>query len=218
MKESIRQFDATIRCLADRWSGARPLLPGFPLLARGRPLATDQIAKVAGISNREIDEVLENARCTLNENGHLIDLFGMMLTPTYHRLEIDGKSIFSCCALWAHVIPKLVDRMVLVESVDPYNSEMVRLEITPEKVKSIKPSTSVATMAVVEPSQIERDVGSAFCRHVRHFASSESACNFAAEFSSRRIVEIEEIHELAIQLYEAIWKSMCDDEDRKIRD
>jgi alkylmercury lyase len=214
MRESIRQFDPTIRCLAERWSGAVLLLPAFPLLARGEPLTVDQIANAAGVNDHAVEEALRKARCAFNESGCLIDLFGMMLTPSYHRLEIDGKVVFSCCALWSHVIPKLVDRVVQIESVDPQSRELVRLEIAPGKVQSVHPVTALATMAVADAASIEQDVGSAFCRHVRHFASSDSARKFAAESPSCRVVEVDELHEIAAHLHEAIMGRLGDDQDR----
>ena len=208
MREFIRQFDSTIRCLAERWSGAGLLLPGFPLLAGGEPVTVGEIAKAAGVNDREVEEALRQARCAFNERGRLVDLFGMMLAPSYHRLEIRGKAVFSCCALWAHVIPKLVDRAVLVESVDPQSREIVRLEIAREKVRSVNPDTALATVAVADAASIEQDVGSAFCRYVRHFASSDSAHKFAARSPSCQVVHVHELHEIAGQLHEGILKSL----------
>ena len=214
MREPIRQFDSTIRCLAERWSGAGLLLSGIPLLARGEPLTVGQIANAVGVNDHEVEEALAKARCAFNESGRLIDLFGMTLAPTYHRLEIEGKAVFSCCALWAHVIPKLVDREVLVESVDPQSREIVRLEIAPGKVQSVNPGTAIATMAVADAASIEQDVGAAFCRHVRHFASSDSAQKFATGSPSCRVVDVDELHEVAAQLFEAILESLGDDPNR----
>lgn len=208
MSRPLKQFNDTILCLADRWSGVRPLLPGFTLLAGGSAVSPDQIARETGHSIEEIKSALEDARCTFDGDGLIVDLFGMMLAPSPHRLQIDGTAVFSCCALWAHVIPKLIDRVVLVESIDPFTNELVRLEITPERVTSIEPQTSVATLAVADAEAINRDVGSAFCRHVRHCASMESARGFAGLFSTRRIVEIGELQEAASDLYTAIWKQM----------
>jgi len=215
MRESIRQFDSTIRCLADRWSCAGLLLPGFPLLARGEPLTVGQIAGAAEVNDHEVEEALRQARCAFDESGRLIDLFGMTLAPTYHRLEIDGKAVFSCCALWAHVIPKLVSRAVLVESIDPVSREIVRLEIAPGAVQSVYPRTALATMAETDPASIEQDVGSAFCRHVRHFASSDSAYKFAAESPSFQVVDVDELHEIAGQFYNAILENLGDDRNRQ---
>ena len=112
-------FTPTIQLLARRWADAGVLLPAFPLLARGQPLEIDEIAAASGIAVDRVTRALDAARCERDAKGRLIDLYGLTLTPTHHRLEIGHKVLFSCCALWAHVIPKLVDSTVRVESVDP---------------------------------------------------------------------------------------------------
>jgi len=53
----MRRFGSTIRCLAERWSGAGLLLPGFPLLARGEPVSVGEIANAAAVDDREVGEV-----------------------------------------------------------------------------------------------------------------------------------------------------------------
>ncbi|MEE8583407.1 MAG: organomercurial lyase, partial [Acidobacteriota bacterium] len=110
-------MSSTIDLLADRWEGAGPLLACFPLLAQGEPLPIGRIAEAAGVDIQLIEQALRTARCKCDENGCLTDLFGMSLEPTHHRLEIEGRVVFSCCALWAHVIPRLVERWAEVESV-----------------------------------------------------------------------------------------------------
>ena len=108
-------FLPTLERLATRWRSAGPLLPGFALLARGRPVTVEEIAEAAGIDRGEVERSVDAARCERDPQGRLIDLYGLTLTPTIHRLAIDGKVLFSCCALWAHVIPKLVDGTVEVD-------------------------------------------------------------------------------------------------------
>ena len=207
MTDRAEQFDTTIAALSRRWSGAGPLLPCFPLLAEGRPLSMGQAAEAAKVSTIEIEQALHKARCTFDHNGDLVDLFGMMLAPTYHRLQIGKRVIFSCCALWAHVIPKLIDQDVLVESIDPNSREIVRLSITPNGIRSVRPAGAMASMAIADPGAIVEDVYAAFCRHVRHLTSSRSAAAFAGESPSRRVIAMEELHELAMQLHEAVWAS-----------
>ena len=204
-------FADTIRHLAARWEEAGPLLRAFPLLARGEPLATADIARVTGESLERVERAVESGRCERDAEGRLIDLFGMTLTPTPHRLEIDQRILFSCCALWAHVIPKLVDRPVLVESVDPNRRELVRLSISGQGVAAVQPRGAGATMAIADREAIETDIATAFCSNVRHFVSRESAEEFASGCSFRKVVDLTEIHTLAGQLYDAIWAVLEDD-------
>lgn len=199
----------TIDLLADRWAGAGSLVPGFGLLAEGKPLAIARLAEETGLEIDRLRETLVSVRSEFDEQGRLVDLFGMTLQETPHRLEIDSSVVFSCCALWAHVIPKLIDRSVVVRSLDPVSSEIVRLSISPEGVELAKPASAMATMAVANARDIEADVGAAFCSHVNHFVSLENAQTFARESAVRSVVSVDELNELASDLYAAICASLA---------
>ena len=203
----LRTFRPTLDLLANRWSDAGPLLPAFPLLARGGPLSVDEIARAAGVEARRVGRALEAARCERDAEGRVLELYGLTLTPTSQRLEIQGKVLFACCALWAHVIPKLVDATVRIESVDPVRQEVVRLSLTPHGVESADPTGCAATLAVAQKEAITTDVGGAFCSHVRHHVSRESAEEFAAAGPTRHAVGLAELQEAADYLYGAIWRA-----------
>ena len=207
--DTATSLASTIRRLADRWAGAGTLLPGFTLLSRGRPLEIEELAAVSGVSVETLAEALDAARCERDARGRLVDLYGLSLAPTLHRLEIGGKFLFSCCALWAHVIPKLVDREVTIESIDPVRRSLVRLSVSPERVESTEPAGAVATVAVATRETISADVGAAFCSQVRHFASRESAEEFAAERPACQVLTLAELQGAADQLHEAIWSAVA---------
>ena len=204
-RDEIRSFDPTIRHLADRWSDAGILLKGFSLLARGRPVGISELAASSDVPVEDVARALEVGRCELDKHGSLVDLYGMTLSPTLHRLDIDGRKLFSCCALWAHVIPKLVDQTVRVESIDPITRRAVRLSISPDGVESADPIGSAATMAIASREQIREDVGSAFCTLVKHFTSTESAERFTAESPTSHVVDVDTLDASANELHRAIW-------------
>jgi alkylmercury lyase len=203
--EPIESFLPTLELLAGRWGSAGPLLAGFPLLAQGRPVSVEEIAKAAGTEVSQVEQAVDAARCERDAQGRLVDLYGMTLTPTLHRLEIDGKILFSCCALWAHVIPKLVDRTVQVDSVDPMRRELVRLAVSPAGLESADPPGAAATLAVAGQEAIDADVCGAFCCQVRHFVSRESAEEFAAIGPTCHAIELSELQGAAERLHQAIW-------------
>jgi len=207
MADRLQRLQTTLELLAGRWASAGPLLPAFPLLAQGSPLSIEEIAKAAGAEPGQVEEAVDAARCERDAQGRLIDLYGMTLTPTVHRLTIDGKILFSCCALWAHVIAKLVNSTVRVESVDPVRRELVRLSVSPDGVESVDPTGAVATLAVATQEAIDRDICEAFCCQVRHFVSHESAEEFAAVKPTSHVLELSELQEAAELLHQAIWSA-----------
>ncbi len=206
--ERLQLFQPTIELLAVRWGSAGPLLPGFALLAQGKPLPLEEIAKANGTEVDRVERAVSVARCERDPQGRLIDLYGMTLAPSLHRLEIRDKILFSCCALWAHVIPKLVDATVQVESVDPLRRELVRLSVSPAGVESVDHPGAAATLAVATQEAIDDDVCRAFCCQVRHFVSRESAEEFAAGRPTCHAVELSELQRAAEQLHQAIWSAV----------
>lgn len=198
-------FTSTMELLAGRWAEAGPLLPAFALLARGRPLEIGEIAAASGVAVDRVSRALDAARCERDADGRLIDLYGLMLTPTLHRLESDGRFLFSCCALWAHVVPKLLGTTLQVESIDPQRRERVRLSLSPAGVESVSPAAATATLATPTRESVESDIYSAFCTQVCHFVSPESAREFAATRENCHVVEISELREASAELHRAIW-------------
>ena len=203
----LRTFRQTLDLLADRWGDAGPLLPAFSLFARGGPVSVEEIARAAGVEVHRVERALESARCERDAEGRVLELYGLTLTPTSQRLEIDGKTLFACCALWAHVVPKLVHATVRVESVDPIRQEIVRLSLSARGVEHADPAGSAATLAVAKQKAITANVGEAFCSHVRHHVSCESAKEFAAAGPTRRAVGLAELQEAADYLCAAIWRA-----------
>ena len=204
----IDLFVPTLEILAARWASAGPLLAAFPLLARGRPVSVEEIAAAAGAEPDRVERAVDAARCQRDETGRLIDLYGLTLTPTIHRLSIGGRVLFGCCALWAQIVPKLVGRTVQVESVDPARRELVRLAISPAGIDSVDPPGAVATLAVASREAIDRNVGEAWCRQVAHFVSRESAEEFAAARPTCHVVELSRLRHAVEHFHRAIWSAI----------
>jgi alkylmercury lyase len=201
-------FTETIDLLAERWRAAGPLLRGFGLLAEGKPLSIDQLAAGTGVEVARLRKLLVSVRSEFDEEGRLVDLFGMTLEQTQHRLEIGSNVVFSCCALWAHVIPKLINRSVAVHSTDPVSKELVHLLVSPESIESVEPVHAMATMAVANARDIAADVCAAFCCQVKHFVSRENAELFASGSSRRSVVTVGELHELGADFYRVILSGL----------
>lgn len=188
---------STIRELAQRWQDARDLLPGFAMLAEGRPVATQRLARETGLSEDELIEKLEAVRSERDAEGRIVDLFGMTLAPTHHRLTAATGEFYACCALWAHALPRFLDAHVDVLSTDPIDDTIVEIGVSPSGVRSRRPTTAMATVAIASDDEIAADVCDAFCRHVRHFSNPHNARSFGAGNDRRVVVDMDELDALA---------------------
>lgn len=207
--ESVRVAVAdTIGHLAARWAHAdkRILRQVFPLLAEGRPVPVERIAEAARTTASSVEAALELGRAGRDDEGRVVELAGLMLAPTMHRVAIADIALFSCCALLAQLAPSLIGRPVRVESVDPVTRRLVRLDIEPEGVAAAEPRAAVASFIETEPSGVAQDVEASFCRHVHHFASPDSARAFVGAEPRRYMLEIVQLNEAARLLYSQAWE------------
>lgn len=197
----------TIGHLAARWAHAdkRILQQVFPLLVEGQPVLVARIAEATGSTSAMVEAALELGRAERDEQGRIVELSGLMLSASMHRVEIGDVALFSCCALFSQVVPSLIGRPVRVESIDPVSRRIVRLAIAPEGVTEVEPAEAVGSFVLTEASRMAGDVGAYFCRHVHHFASSQSASAFLARDRRRFAVGIGDLNEAAHMLYRAAW-------------
>ena len=167
------QLTKTVAHLAARWasSDTSVLKRIFPLLAEGRPISSNQVSEMSGLPLSVIEQALDDPKIGRDKSGRAIELFGFTLQPTLHQISIDRVQMFSCCALVAHTIPLLIQRSVAIESVDPIDRSMIRLEIEPGGIRNVDPSEVVATMIRTSARGIGANVSEGLCSHIHHFAN-----------------------------------------------
>lgn len=104
---TTNDFEVTVRHLECRWQQADKILlrPLFPLLASGKPVSPASFAEISGIKLDVLDHELEKGYVGRDFLGNIIELFGIMQPPSYHRIQIGDVCLFSCCALVAHMVP-----------------------------------------------------------------------------------------------------------------
>jgi len=197
----------TIEHLRTRWARAdTPVLKhAFPLLAEGRPVAFVRLAQAAGTTIELAAQAVASARVTLDGNGDIVELFGITLTMTPHHIQLERAVLYSCCALVAHVVPRLMGRTVAVNSWDPVTGDRVDLEIGPKGLRAFQPDTAMASMIVTNEQTVHEDAPLHFCQHVHHFVSRKSADEFAAGKPGRYVLTIGELDTAARGVYSAIW-------------
>ncbi|MFC1619822.1 organomercurial lyase [Candidatus Neomarinimicrobiota bacterium] len=197
----------TIGHLAARWEQPDKsiLRAVFPLLASGGPVVVEQIAKVTGAEAAVVETALRLGWAERNTKGWVTELFGITTAPTTHRIEIKGVVLYSCCALVAQMVPLLVDHPARIETVDPISRQLVRVEITPDKLTSIDPPEAWGTFVRTELETLQKNVGEAFCQHIHNFISRETAEQYAQQDKRRYILNMEIFHDVARQLTRAVW-------------
>jgi alkylmercury lyase len=152
---------------------ARPWLwrPLLRLLAKGRPVTTDQLAHTTGASADEIRQVLAAMPDTEYDEQGRISGSGLTQRPTPHLIKLNGHHLYSRCALDSLVLPVVLGVSAEVQSHCRTTGTPIRFTITPTAVRCAEPATPV--LSIVEPDDAAPVDASSY-DNVHFFASREA--------------------------------------------
>jgi len=184
----------------------RPLLR---LLPDGEPVSIEVLAAAAG---RPVDDIRQAVASLpdveLDDHGRIVG-YGLTLRETPHRFEVDGKRLYTWCALDTLVFPTLLGRSARIDSSCHGTGTPIRITVEPTGVTSVDPETAV--VSIVGPVE-QSSVRSAFCDHVHFFASPEAAQGWLDDHPGMSIHPVAEAHRLGRPLVEALLEDRPADE------
>ena len=93
-------------------AGDRPWLwrPLLHLLAQGEPVTVDQIAQATGRTPDQVREALAaNPDTVFDQDGRVVGS-GLTQNPTPHHFEVDGRQLYTWCALDTLAFPAVLGR------------------------------------------------------------------------------------------------------------
>ncbi len=207
MPESMIKIAKTMEHLILRWKEAdKPNLRKlFPLLAEGRPISTTQFSKIIGKDIITTEEILKGGRTDRDKQGRVVELYGITLITTPHRIMVDDVALFSCCAMVSQMVPLLLRKNATIESLDPVDNRIIKTRISESKIASVEPMEAVASFVVTNQEDVFEDISSSFCSHVRFFTNIKNAEEFINMDSRRYMISIDTLFHIAQQLQENIW-------------
>ena len=87
--------------------GFQLFLPLLQLLARGKPVALEELANASHRSRQETQALLQQADIRMGHEGN-IQAFGLSLVPAAHQFHLDEQSLSTWCALDVLAFPPFV--------------------------------------------------------------------------------------------------------------
>ena len=165
------------------------------MLSRGNPVRVEEIAAAAGRPNADraaLAESLEAAGIEFDAEDNVVGA-GLTLVPTQHRLEVEGRTLYTWCALDTLIFPILLGRPARVESTCTVTGSIVRLYGTPAGVGTL--SLLEATVSLIAPAA-SKQVRRAFCDYVHFFASADDAASWLAEHPDAVVIHAAEAFEV----------------------
>lgn len=172
------------------------------LLARGRPVTVNDLAAVTGQSVSEVREALAGLPDTeYDEQGRVVG-HGITLRPTPHRFEVDGRALFTWCALDTLIFPAVLGRTAHITSPCHATGIPVRLTVAPGAVTGVDPPT--ALVSIVTPGACT-SIRTAFCNEVHFFASPAAARPWLHRHPGATVLPVTQAFALGGQLIRTLF-------------
>ncbi len=208
MKTRIAEMLETALGLGGKFSFDDRVLRVLNGIARsivaGNPVSRVQVAKLAraaGIDPATAEQSLVGI-AERDQSDNIVGIPpGLTLTPTPHRLAVDGRKVFAWCAEDAVIAAAFLGQTVEIESTSPLRKETVRLTVSANGVESVTPKDAVMSMIVVDTDQVELDsltaVWGVFCHNIFFFPSRREAEEWARGKNNIEMISPDEAYEIA---------------------
>jgi len=184
LSDTLRRPDTTVNWL-------QPAL--LPLIALGEPVTVAEIAAACGRPVGEVQAALHQMPDTeLDDAGRVVG-WGITQRPTPHQFEVDGRHLFTWCALDTLMFPALLGQAASVTSPCHATGEHVQVDVDPDRVSTVTPAGAV--VSIVTPGTTA-SIRGAFCNQVHFFASADAAAPWLAEHPGASVLPVAEAFEL----------------------
>lgn len=189
--DNLEQLAERLGTALGQGAGAESMRPLFrslvALLAQGKPVSPDQLAAAVGQPRQEVAAALHRLPgVEWDDAGDVVGL-GLTLRPTPHRLEVEGRTLFTWCALDALLFPAMLGKAAHVASPCPITGAEIRVEVTPEGVERLDPTDAVVSVVVPESAG---DIRRIFCRNVHFFSAPEAASEWLSQHPGAVILPV----------------------------
>lgn len=150
-------------------------------LAFGEPVQHDSLSEALGVPTEKISALLEGEQLKgwvfYDSDGRVIGFRGLAIREMPHHFEVEGRSLYTWCAIDSLFIPEMLGASARVESRDPQTGTAIKLRVSPDGVKAVEPAISVMSHLIVDPDVVKTDpakVMASFCHHIFFLESPES--------------------------------------------
>jgi len=182
--------------------------------ARGEPVLRFSLAEALDVPTHDVDELLghPNLRCLtyMDNNGQIIGFGGLAVREMPHRFRIDGRTVYTWCALDSLFLPGILDLEAEVDSPAPGGTVRVHLKVAPDGVKEVQPRSAVMSFLLPSAHTFQGDVLKAmttFCHYIFFFPNRENAAAWARSHPDTTVISVSEAFELGRLMVSARWRS-----------
>ena len=180
-------------------------------LAKGSPVSATQLAAALDVPVASAEDLLgrDSIRGFVypDEEGNVLGFGGLAAAPMPHKLDLDGRTLWTWCAWDSLFIPEILGEQAEVESRDPQSGGAIRLTVTPEGVRSQEPETTVVSFVAPDAERFKSadNVMASFCHFVFFFESLESGEAWTTKHEGTFLLTLDEAADLAKRLNARNW-------------
>lgn len=179
-------------------------LPLLREIAKGNPLSRERLAAMLGWPLEKIAAALDQApNIEYDDDGNILG-FGLTLNETPYAFEIDGRHLYTWCALDALMFPALIGKTAHVLSKCAATGVSVSLTIVPGGVRRVVPEDTAVSLVL--PGACA-DIRRSFCCNVHFFASTSVAESWATTREGTLIVSVEDAFRIGQKLNQTLLQS-----------
>lgn len=172
------------------------------MLADGDPVPIAHLAAATGRAVAEVENTVAGWPDTeYDEQGRIIG-WGLTLRPTPHRFVVDGKQLYTWCALDTLFFPAVIGRCARIEASCHATEAPIRLNVDPS-VGVIDLDPAAAVVSLVIPGKMN-SVRAAFCDPGRFFATADAACDWRASHPGMLVLPVVDAYQAARPLSDSL--------------
>jgi alkylmercury lyase len=165
-------------------------------LAKDKPVSLGSIAIALGMSIGDVETALNNFKDIVYDNDGNVVACGLSLIPTPHCFQVDGRNLFTWCALDTLMYPVALQQTAQVESHCPVTGVAVRLTVTPTGITALTPSEAVISIVIPGAQAGCCSVRNAFCSQVHFISSPQAADAWRSAHPEATILPVEDAWQL----------------------
>lgn len=189
--------------LADDLAGTFPAAECAPLgralltlLARGEPVADEQLAAETNRPLGEVTAMLESwPNVHRDGRGAVVAFSGLSLRPTAHHFVVGGRQLFTWCAWDTLFLPALLDEPAEVRSTCPLTGTPVRLRVDAGGIADAEPAELQVTFPPMATTSTASIVKS-FCCHVHFVAGPDAARRWLGDHPDGSVLSLRDAYEV----------------------
>lgn len=179
---------------------------GFTLLYETcQPIPIAELADKAGYTPSQVEEILGGpelaGRSKRDRTGNLAGIAGLSVEPTPHAIQLDGKTLWTWCALDAVGILAALEATATIHSKTPADASLL-------DIRFVGGVSQTDTVLFILDGFDPRSSLETWCPSVNFFTNAQTAAQWVKEnWMSGDIVPVKQITSDAAQ----IWKPVVSD-------